>query len=98
MPRFDGTGPRGQGSGTGQGRVWCSNIAGLGRKYGKRTGLAVFGIALARYAIQDIQNPQGIIRSLLQRVTTALTQPKGKQNTDGSNRLSKNISEIEERR
>ena len=64
MPYRDGTGPFGLGPGTGRGRGWCRPFSFMRPGFGlRRIGFLGALIPVAAAALQDLANPNGLLRS-----------------------------------
>ena len=69
MPRGDGTGPLGQGPGTGRGRGWCRGFLFPNDRFSSmRLGFLGALVPLAGAVIRDAVNPNGLLRSFSRKL------------------------------
>ncbi len=69
MPRGDGTGPLGQGPGTGRGRGWCRGFLFPNDRFSsKRLGFLGALVPLVGAVIRDAINPNGLLRSVSRKL------------------------------
>jgi hypothetical protein len=81
VPRFDGTGPSGEGPITGRGHGVCGRLFGKGQTaVGLRSVFGMLTIAVSGIVIRDLANPHGIIRPITggisRRIASGFVRPQ----------------------
>lgn len=93
MPRGDGTGPLGQGPGTGRGRGWCRGFLFPNDRFSsKRLGFLGALVPLVGAVIRDAINPNGLLRSVSRKLL--INKKPAKNNSDA---IEANYSIIDEK-
>lgn len=93
MPRGDGTGPLGQGPGTGRERGWCRGFLFPNDRFSsRRLGFLGALVPLVGAVIRDVINPNGLLRSVSRKLLSNRKPVK-----DNNDAIEANYSIIDEK-